>query len=243
MDALLSVDALVALATLTLMEIVLGIDNIVFLAIVVGRLPEAQRPMARRFGLTLALGMRILLLLTMTWIMSLTRPLVTIWGADLSGRSLILLGGGAFLIYKATREIYDKVETVEEEHVLAGDGGRAALGWVFVQIVVLDLVFSLDSVITAVGMANQVSIMITAMVLAMLVMLLAAGPVGEFVGRHPSVKILALAFLLLIGVVLVAEGLGTHVDKGYVYAAMAFSVGVEMLNLRRRARQMARARA
>jgi predicted tellurium resistance membrane protein TerC len=236
MSALLSVDALLGLATLTLMEIVLGIDNIVFIAILVAKLPAAQQPIARRLGLSLALGIRVLLLLTISWVMGLTKPLVTLTVVDLelSGRSLILLAGGVFLIVKATREIYEKVEG--GRHETGGGRARAAFGAVLVQILLLDIVFSLDSVITAVGMSNHVPIMITAMVIAMLVMLVSAGAVSGFVERHPSVKILALSFLLLIGVMLVAEGMGTHMSKGYVYFAMAFSLFVEMLNMRYRGR-------
>jgi predicted tellurium resistance membrane protein TerC len=241
MDWLLSLDALLGLATLTLMEIVLGIDNIVFIAILVSKLPASQQNLARRLGLTLALGIRILLLLTISWIMGLTRPLLTVWQIELSGRSLILLGGGLFLIFKATREVYEKVEG--DGHETARGEGRAVFGWILLQILLIDIVFSLDSVITAVGMANQVSIMITAMVLAMLVMLASAGAVSGFVERHPSVKILALAFLLLIGVMLVAEGMGTHMAKGYVYFAMAFSLFVEMLNMRYRRRRSVRGHA
>jgi predicted tellurium resistance membrane protein TerC len=241
MSALLSVDALLGLTTLTLMEIVLGIDNVVFIAILVAKLPTAQQGLARRLGLTLALGIRILLLLTISWIMGLTRPLWTLGGTELSGRSLILLGGGLFLMVKATREIYEKVEALP--HDVEGGKGHAAFGWVLLQILLLDIVFSLDSVITAVGMANQVSVMIIAMVLAMLVMLVSAGTVSDFVERHPSIKILALAFLILIGVMLVAEGLGTHMAKGYVYFAMAFSLFVEMLNLRYKQRRGRRPRA
>ena len=237
MGELLSFDALLGLATLTLMEIVLGIDNVVFIAILVARLPATQQNLARRLGLALALGIRILLLLTISWIMGLTRPLLTIAEVELSGRSLILLGGGLFLIFKATREIYEKVEA--EPHETDRGKSRAVFGWVLLQILLLDIVFSLDSVITAVGMANQVSVMITAMVLAMLVMLVSAGAVSGFVERHPSVKILALAFLLLIGVMLVAEGMGTHMAKGYVYFAMAFSLFIEMLNVRYRRRHAA----
>src|SRR6185436_10245196 len=203
MSALLSVDALVGLATLTLMEIVLGIDNVVFIAILVAKLPAHQQGFARRLGLTLALGIRILLLLTISWIMGLTRPIWTLGETELSGRSLILLGGGLFLMFKATREIYDKVEG--QHHDEKSAKGRAKFSWVLLQILLLDIVFSLDSVITAVGMANEVSVMIIAMTLAMLVMLVSAGAVSGFVERHPSVKILALAFLLLIGVMLVAE--------------------------------------
>jgi predicted tellurium resistance membrane protein TerC len=242
MPALLSFDALLGLATLTLMEIVLGIDNIVFIAILVARLPASQQELARRVGLVLALGIRVLLLLTISWIMGLTRPLLTLGDVELSGRSLILLAGGLFLMFKATREVYEKVEGEPHERRRAKQ--RAAFGWVVLQILVLDIVFSLDSVITAVGMANQLSVMIIAMVLAMLVMLASAGAVSGFVERHPSIKILALAFLLLIGVMLVAEGMGTHVPKGYVYFAMAFSLFVEMLNMRyRRRRAAVRARS
>jgi predicted tellurium resistance membrane protein TerC len=241
MSALLSFDALLGLATLTLMEIVLGIDNVVFIAILVAKLPAAQQLLARRLGLTLALGIRILLLLSISWIMGLTKPLFTLGDTELSGRSLILLGGGLFLMFKATREVYEKVEG--EAHDVKRAKARAAFGWVLAQILVLDIVFSLDSVITAVGMANQVSVMIIAMVLAMLVMLVSAGAISDFVERHPSVKILALAFLLLIGVMLVAEGTGTHMAKGYVYFAMAFSLFVEMLNMRYRRRQAGRRHA
>ena len=229
LSVLFSGDALVSLVTLTAMEIVLGIDNVVFIAILVGRLPAAQQTLARRLGLTLALVIRIGLLLTISWIMGLTAPLFSVLGQEISGRDLILIGGGLFLIFKATWEIYDKMEV--EHHKAAAGKGRAQFTWVLAQILVLDIVFSLDSVITAVGMANHIPVMVTAMVLAMLVMLVSAAPIGGFVERHPSVKILALAFLLLIGVMLVAEGMGTHVNKGYIYVAMAFSLFVEMLNL------------
>jgi predicted tellurium resistance membrane protein TerC len=229
LSVLFSGDALVSLVTLTAMEIVLGIDNVVFIAILVGRLPVAQQALARRLGLTLALVIRIGLLLTISWIMGLTAPLFSVLGQEISGRDLILIGGGLFLIFKATWEIYDKME-VEHQKAAAGKG-RAQFTWVLAQILVLDIVFSLDSVITAVGMANHIPVMVIAMVLAMLVMLVSAAPIGAFVERHPSVKILALAFLLLIGVMLVAEGMGTHVNKGYIYVAMAFSLFVEMLNL------------
>lgn len=236
MHALLTADGLIALVTLTAMEIVLGIDNVVFLAILVGRLPTSQQTLARRLGLTLALGMRIGLLLMISWIMGLTAPLFSVLGQSVSGRDLILLGGGLFLIAKATWEIYDKVEA---GHGVSGVAPvRGAFLLVLVQILLLDIVFSLDSVITAVGMANEISIMVIAMVAAMLVMLASAGAVSGFVNRHPSVKILALAFLLLIGVMLVADGMGTHVAKGYIYFAMAFSLFVEMLNLRYRKKRV-----
>jgi predicted tellurium resistance membrane protein TerC len=230
MHALVTADGLIALVTLTAMEIVLGIDNVVFLAILVSRLPTDQQAVARQLGLTLALGLRIGLLLAISWIMGLTAPLFSVLGWSVSGRGLILLGGGLFLIGKATWEIHDKLEAERGEPGAAG--ARGAFLLVLIQILLLDIVFSLDSVITAVGMANEVSIMVIAMVLAMLVMLVSAGGVSGFVNRHPTVKILALAFLLLIGVMLVAEGMGTHVDKGYIYFAMAFSLFVEMLNLR-----------
>jgi predicted tellurium resistance membrane protein TerC len=236
-----SLDAILGLATLTLMEIVLGIDNVVFIAVLVGKLPAAQQALARQLGLALALGIRILLLLSIYWIMGLTRPLWTLGDTELSGRSLILLGGGLFLMFKATREIYEKVEG--EHHEGESRAGQARFGWVLLQILLLDIVFSLDSVITAVGMANQVSVMIVAMTLAMLVMLVSARTVSDFVERHPSIKILALSFLILIGVMLIAEGAGTHMPKGYVYFAMAFSLLVEMLNMRYRQRRRRRAHA
>jgi predicted tellurium resistance membrane protein TerC len=230
--ALLTADGLLALATLSAMEIVLGIDNVVFIAILVGRLPEARRELARRLGLILALGIRILLLFAISWMMGLTAPLWSVLGHAVSGRDLILLGGGLFLIFKATWEIYDKVEASHHERTAAT--ARAAFAWVLFQILLLDIVFSLDSVITAVGMANDLAIMVTAMVIAMLVMLLSAGAVSRFIDGHPSLKILALAFLLLIGVMLVAEGMGTHIEKGYIYFAMAFSLLVELINMRYR---------
>ena len=239
MDALLTADGFLALVTLSAMEIVLGIDNVVFIAILVARLPEAQREFARRLGLILALGIRIGLLFAISWIMGLTAPLFTVLGQAVSGRDLILLGGGLFLIFKATWEIYDKVEA--GPHDPAAAAARAAFAGVLLQILLLDIVFSLDSVITAVGMANNLSIMVIAMVLAMLVMLASAGTVSRFIDAHPSLKILALAFLLLIGVMLVAEGMGTHVEKGYIYFAMAFSLLVELINMRYR-RKQARAR-
>jgi predicted tellurium resistance membrane protein TerC len=237
MGAFLTHDGLVALATLTALEIVLGVDNVVFIAILTARLPSAQQAPARRIGLTLALGIRIGLLFAIAWIMSLTRPLFSVLGHAVSGRDLILLGGGLFLIFKATWEIYDKLEV---QHTEAARGrGRAAFAAVLAQILLLDIVFSLDSVITAVGMAEHVPIMVAAMVIAMIVMLFSMGAISGFVERHPSVKILALAFLLLIGVMLVAEGFGQHVSKGYIYFAMAFSLLVELLNLRYRKKHKA----
>ena len=229
---MLTADGLLSLLTLSAMEIVLGIDNVVFIAILVARLPAAQQELARRLGLLLALGIRIGLLFTISWMMGLTAPLFSVLGGALSGRDLILLGGGLFLIAKATWEIYDKVEAGHAEP--GRESRRGQFAAVLAQILLLDIVFSLDSVITAVGMANQFPVMVAAMVIAMLVMIVSAAAVSGFVERHPSVKILALAFLLLIGVMLTAEGMGTHVSKGYIYFAMAFSLFVEMLNMRYR---------
>jgi predicted tellurium resistance membrane protein TerC len=229
---LLTTQNLIALLTLTLLEVVLGIDNIVFISILTGKLPPDQRGRARRIGLSLAMLMRIGLLFALTWVMKLTAPLFTLAGTHLSGRDLILLGGGLFLIAKATWEIHDKLEGAEHAH---GPTKKAVtFGSVIAQILVLDIVFSLDSVITAVGMAQHLLIMVTAVVVAVGVMLVFAGAVGDFVERHPTVKMLALSFLILIGVMLVAEGAGQHIPKGYVYFAMAFSLLVEMLNLRMR---------
>ena len=222
----------VSLATLSAMEIVLGVDNVVFLSILAGKLPPERQPAARRIGLALALGTRLLLLLALTWLMGLTRELFRLVGHGFTGRDLILAGGGLFLIGKATFEIHDKLEVRHEAR--RETGGAAAFGLVLVQIAVLDVVFSLDSVITAVGMASHLSVMVAAMVIAVAVMMVFAGAIGDFVERHPTVKMLALAFLLLIGVTLVAEGTGRPIDRGYVYFAMAFSLGVELLNLRMR---------
>jgi predicted tellurium resistance membrane protein TerC len=226
----------IAFATLLLLEIVLGIDNIIFISILAGRLPEEQRARARTIGLSLALITRLLLLASLSWVVGLTEPLFSPFGHEISGRDLILLLGGLFLVVKATIEINSQLEGG------AHGGGRkaASFGGVIAQILVMDLVFSLDSVITAVGMVDQLSIMVTAVVIAMVIMLVAAGPVGGFVTRHPSVKMLALSFLLLIGGSLVAEGLGHHIPKGYVYGPIAFSVFVEFLNLRMRAMQAKR---
>jgi predicted tellurium resistance membrane protein TerC len=234
MDAFLTADGLVALATLAALEIVLGVDNVVFIAILTARLPARQQESARRLGLTLALGIRIALLFAISWMMSLTRPWFGLLGHPVTGRDLILIAGGLFLVGKATWEIYDKLEV---EHVEREGNGRGRFAAVLAQILVLDIVFSLDSVITAVGMANRLSVMVAAMVIAMLVMLVSMGAVSGFVERHPSVKILALAFLLLIGVVLVADGMGQHISKAYIYVAMAFSLFVEFLNLRYRKRR------
>ena len=227
-------EAWISFATLAAMEIVLGIDNVVFLSILAGKLPRERQPAARRLGLGVALGTRLVLLFAITWVMRLTRELFAILGHGFSGRDLILLGGGLFLLAKATFEIHDKLE-VKHGPELSGVAAKRASFWVvIVQIGLLDIVFSLDSVITAVGMARHVAIMVAAMVLAVAVMLVFAGPIGEFVERHPTMKMLALSFLLLIGVMLVAEGLGRHIEKGYVYFAMAFSFVVELLNMRMR---------
>lgn len=218
-----------ALATLTLMEVVLGIDNVVFISILAGKLPAAQRAKARRAGLGLAMGMRLLLLLSLTWMMKLTEPLFSVFQHAISGRDLILIGGGLFLIAKSTHEIHNRLEGDEEA---ARKGAAVSFASVLAQIAVLDVVFSLDSVITAIGMADKIGVMMTAVVAAVLFMMVFAGPVSDFVHDHPTVKMLALSFLLLIGVTLLADGLGAHVPKGYVYFAMGFSMLVEMLNLR-----------
>ncbi|MCB9759794.1 MAG: TerC family protein [Alphaproteobacteria bacterium] len=230
MDWLTNPEAWLALATLTALEIVLGIDNIIFISILTGRLPEEQQPRARNLGLIGAMGTRILLLLSISWIMQLIEPLFQVGEHAVSGRDLILLSGGVFLIYKATREIHDKLEGTEED----ADAGRGKVGFgqTILQIAVLDIVFSLDSVITAVGMAEDVVVMIIAVVLAVGVMLLSAGRISAFVEEHPTIKMLALSFLLMVGFTLVVEGMHVHVPKGYVYFAMGFSVFVEMLNLR-----------
>ena len=231
-ELLTSPEAWISFGTLAAMEVVLGIDNIVFLSILAGRLPKEQQPAARRLGLGFALATRIGLLLAITWVMGLTKPLFSLLGHGWSGRDLILLAGGLFLIAKATFEIHDKLE-VQHGPEAAPKAG-ASFWSVIVQIGILDIVFSLDSVITAVGMARHLSVMVTAMVLAVAVMLVFAGPIGSFVERHPTMKMLALSFLILIGVMLVAEGFGKHIEKGYVYFAMAFSFLVELLNMRMR---------
>ncbi len=232
-NVLLTPESLISLVTLTAMEIVLGIDNIVFISILSGKLPPAQQARARQVGLVLALFTRLALLLSIKWVMGLTKPLFSLLSHEFSGRDLILLFGGLFLIGKATHEIYDKLEVDHEAEAKAGGKG-ASFGPIVAQIVVLDIVFSLDSVITAVGMAKHLSIMVTAMVVAVGIMLVSAGKIGGFVNKHPSMKILALSFLLLIGVMLTAEGMGQHVSKGYIYTAMAFSLVVELLNMRLR---------
>jgi predicted tellurium resistance membrane protein TerC len=224
---------LIALLTLTGLEIVLGIDNIVFISILVAKLPRPRQARARRLGLLLAMGMRIALLLAISWVMGLTRPLFSLLDRGFTGRDLILLIGGLFLVAKATWEIHDKLEGGEHGAVRVE---TATFGGVLVQIMLLDIVFSLDSVITAVGMARDVEIMIAAVMIAVFVMMLAAGGISRFIERHPTMKMLALSFLLLIGVMLIADGFGQHVSKGYIYFAMAFSLFVEVLNLRIRRR-------
>jgi predicted tellurium resistance membrane protein TerC len=234
LDWLTSPEAWVALATLTILEIILGIDNIVFISVLVGRLHASVRQRARLIGLGLAMVMRILLLLVISWIMQLNQTLFSILGNEVSGRDLILIGGGLFLLAKATLEIHDSVEgTASDSHSV----GRATFGGVLVQIALIDLVFSLDSVITAVGMADELMVMVLAIVIAILVMMVSAKAIGDFVDQHPTVKMLALSFLVLIGIALVAEGIDMHIPKGYIYFAMAFSVGVEMLNLKIRGRR------
>jgi predicted tellurium resistance membrane protein TerC len=232
-DWLADPNAWIALATLTALEIVLGIDNIIFISILVGRLPQERRDTARRLGLGLAMGTRILLLLSLAWIMRLTEPLFT-FIQEISGRDLILIGGGLFLLWKSVHEIHASLEGSEQEHQAGGAG--VTFGGVLVQIAIVDIVFSLDSVITAVGLADDVMVMVIAIVLSVAVMMFAARPIGDFVDRHPTVKMLALSFLVVVGVTLIAEGFETHVPKGYIYFAMAFSVAVEMINIRLRRR-------
>lgn len=234
MELLLDPAVWAAFLTLTALEIVLGIDNIIFISILANRLPEAQRAAARRLGLGLAMFTRIALLLSIAWIMRLTTPLFSVLEHAVSGRDIILFGGGLFLIAKSTVEIHSSLEGPEEHHV----GSRRQVGFlsVVIQIGILDIVFSLDSVITAVGLAEHIPVMVAAIIVAVLVMMVAAGPVSNFVDRHPTLKMLALAFLILIGVALVGEGAGFHIPKGYIYFSMAFSFAVEMLNLRMRRR-------
>jgi predicted tellurium resistance membrane protein TerC len=228
----------IAIATLSALEIVLGIDNLVFVAILAERVPEAQRPAARKLGLAAALVTRLALLFSISWVMGLTRPLFTVFGFSASGQSLILVAGGLFLMAKSTREIYHKTEVVEEEAAL--HAAATAFWAVIVQIALIDIVFSLDSIITAVGMVKELPLMVIAIVVAMGIMIMSADAVSGFIDRHPSLKILALAFLLLIGFLLVAEGTGRHVEKGYIYFAMAFSLLVELINMRYRANRQKR---
>ncbi len=237
MDWLSDPQIWLGLLTLTTLEIVLGIDNIVFISILSGRLPGASQRKARLWGLALAMVMRVLLLLSLSWIMGLTQPLFTITRWEISGRALILIGGGLFLLAKSTREIHHNLEE-------AGDGApstkRSSFSSVLLQIVLLDIVFSLDSVITAVGMVDEIGVMIAAVIIAVVAMMIFAGAISRFISRHPTVKMLALSFLLLIGVNLIGDGLGFHIPKGYTYFAMGFSVLVEMLNIKIRNRSSSR---
>ena len=234
-------NAWVAFFTLSALEIILGIDNIIFISVIANRLPIEIREKVRRFGLLFALGTRILLLLSLSWVMGLTTPLITISDHPISGRDLILLLGGFFLIWKVSKEIYTEVELGEEEKEASSHGPHDVSKSTFslfvgsiLQIGLLDIIFSLDSVITAVGMVDQISIMIAAVISSILIMLIAAKPIGDFVYRHPSIKVLALSFLTVVGIVLIAEGMGLHIPKGYVYVAMGFSLAVELLNIRSR---------
>ena len=234
-------NAWIAFLTLCALEIILGIDNIIFISVIANRLPVEIREKVRRFGLLFALVTRILLLLSLSWVMGLTTPLITIAKQSISGRDLILLLGGFFLIWKASKEIYVEVEMSEHGDELSNTNSQnntKSMMALFIgsvlQIGLLDIIFSLDSVITAVGMVDQISIMIAAVLASVLIMLIAAKPIGDFVHRHPSIKVLALSFLTVVGVVLIAEGMGVHIPKGYVYVAMAFSLSVELLNIRSR---------
>ncbi len=231
MDALFTSSGLVALVTLTFLEIVLGVDNVIFISILSSKLPGPQQGRARRIGLLAAMGMRILLLLSIVWIIRLTAPLFVVLGRPISGRDLILMGGGLFLLAKATTEIHERLEGEEGNRTARV---RPSFAGVITQIALLDIVFSLDSVITAVGMADEITIMVTAVILAVCVMMFSAGPISAFVNRHPTVKVLALSFLLLIGMSLIGEGLGMHIPKGYIYFAMGFSIFVEVINIRAR---------
>ncbi len=231
-----SAEAWLALATLTALEIVLGIDNIIFISILVSRLPEKQRNYARRVGLLLAMATRLALLFSIVWVVGLTDPWFSIFSFNISGRDIILVGGGLFLLAKATHEIHASLEGTEEEKQMHA---TMTLGTVLFQIAVLDIIFSLDSVITAVGLAKHISIMAIAIIVSVMVMLFAAKTIGDFVDSHPTIKMLALSFLIMVGFTLIAEGFDVHVPKGYIYFAMMFSVSVEMLNLRLRKKQMA----
>ncbi len=233
MELLTSPEAWIAFATLTLLELVLGIDNIIFISILVDKLPKEKREFARRLGLFMAMFMRIGLLLVLAWIVGLVAPLFTVLGQEISGRDLILILGGLFLVWKSTTEIHGSMEG-EEGHAAAAV--KATFGAVILQIMIIDLVFSLDSIITAVGMVDDVRVMIAAVIASVGLMMLFAGPIGRFVSDHPTIKMLALSFLVVVGVVLIAEGFDSHVPKGYVYFAMAFSLAVEMLNINMRKR-------
>jgi len=242
MEWLTDPEAWIALFTLTALEIVLGVDNIIFISILVGRLPEAQRQRARVLGLGFAMLTRIGLLLSLAWVMTLTEPIFTIIGREISGRDLILIAGGLFLLWKSVHEIHNSLEGEDEEAHAAAMAVRESFAAIIVQIGIIDLVISLDSVITAVGMADHVAIMVIAIVIAVGVMMFSARAIGDFVDRHPTVKMLALSFLILVGLALVAEGWDFHIPKGYIYFAMAFSVGAEILNIRVRAKRAAAVR-
>jgi predicted tellurium resistance membrane protein TerC len=232
MDWLTEPGTWVALATLTALEIVLGIDNIIFIAILSAKLPTQQQNRARLIGLAIAMATRVLLLLSITWIMRLTTPIFGVLGREFSGRDLILIAGGLFLLAKSTLEIHDKLEPDEHEHGARPKKTGARFSSVVFQIVLLDIVFSLDSVITAIGLSEQVPVMVSAVIIAVIFMMVFSRSISDFVDRHPTIRMLALSFLILIGVSLVGEGLEFHIPKGYIYFAMAFSVGVEMLNMR-----------
>jgi predicted tellurium resistance membrane protein TerC len=234
-------NAWISLATLTALEIVLGVDNIIFISILVGRLPEEQRGRARTMGLGLAMGARVLLLFSLAWIMRLQQPLFHVLEQSISGRDLILIGGGLFLLWKSVHEIHNSLEGTD--HTKESKAGSASMVSVLAQIAVIDIVFSLDSVITAVGLADDLGVMVTAVVIAVGVMMVGAKAIGDFVEKHPTIKMLALSFLILVAVTLLADGLGFHIPKGYIYFAMAFSIGVEVLNIRARAKAQASARA
>jgi predicted tellurium resistance membrane protein TerC len=246
-DLLLDPNAWLALVALTVLEIVLGIDNVIFISVMVSRLPAAQAKRARQIGLALAFVFRIILLFTLTWMLRLTAPIVTVFGMGISGRDIILIGGGLFLIAKATHEIHAEIEARDDDSASDDDAvaGKAFL-WVVTQLALVDLVFSLDSIITAIGMAQDIEIMVAAVVIAMIVMYAASGPVSRFVADHPTTKMLALAFLVLIGVALVADGFDVHIPRGYIYFAMAFAAAVEVVNViagrNRRKRQTLRSR-
>ena len=245
MEFLLDPNLWIAFAMLTTLEIVLGVDNIIFISILVGRLPPEQRDRARRLGLGFAMVSRLALLMSLSWVMGLKETLFTVMGNDISGRDLVLLLGGVFLLYKASHEIFVEVEAPEQDGPGATPldaGGKNAAFWsVIAQIGVIDIVFSLDSVITAVGMVDQIGVMIAAVIASVGVMLFAAKPIGDFVDLHPSIKVLALAFLVMVGMALTAEAFDAHFPKGYLYAAMAFSLGVEALNIRARGKRLAKA--
>jgi predicted tellurium resistance membrane protein TerC len=227
LELLTSPDVWIAFLTLTALELVLGIDNIVFISILADKLPEEQRDLARRVGLSFALLSRIALLLLLSWIIGLTAPLFSVLGQEISGRDLILIGGGLFLLYKSTREVHQLLEGEEGE-------GSSRASAVILQIIIIDSVFSIDSIITAVGLVDEIAVMIAAVIVAVLLMMVFAGPIGRFVSAHPTIKMLALSFLFMIGAVLIADGLGQHVPRGYIYFAMAFSIIVELLNMRLR---------